>query len=166
MPLDDETASIINEAAKPDAEASTLKEVTQSPDKVKGKRGRPKKSGGSVAAKSQADITDYNDSAVAINTLLFTSVSLFCGTPDAWPEDDKAKIMDSALARYMSVKQTEVKPEFVLLAVYAQYIHSVAQKDSVKENLKKRFGGIGGKISAKFSGVKNLVSKFKKSKGQ
>lgn len=156
--LNDEAKDILEGASKPDSEAPVLKEITVSNDTEKKKRGRPKKSGSPVVKKTQGEVADYSEDARAVNTIIFTLTASFCGTSEAWPEDDKAKIMDNALARYMSFKGIETRPEFALLAAYAGYAHSIIHKPAVKENLAKRFGGILGK----FGWVRKITDKFKK----
>lgn len=146
-----EAQQILNKAAAPDADAAVIKEVIpdesgtgrkRGPYKKRDKNGNVKKGG----TKEKIDPAIYEQSAKAINTIVFSVTCGVCGTSDAWPEADRAKAMDLAAARYMETKNYVMPPEVILLQAYAQYFSEVSRKETVKENFVKRFGGWKGKI--------------------
>lgn len=147
-----EAQQILNKAAAPDADAAVIKEVIPPDESGTGrKRGPYKKRNGGTSKKAQGakekiDPALYEQSAKAINTIVFSVACGVCGTSDAWPEADRAKAMDLAAARYMETKGYIMPPEVILLQAYAQYFSEVSQKETVKENFVKRFGGWKAKI--------------------
>lgn len=147
-----EAGGILENAPKPDADASVIKEVSED-DAPKKKRGRPKGSGSTTTTrrgrpkkKSKSDIEQIEAGARGINSAVFASACVLSGTGDAWPDETREKAMDQALARYFIDKDITPPAEVALLAVYSEYLQSTVNKPTVKEGLKIRFGGWKAKI--------------------
>lgn len=161
--FEDEAETILKNAPAPDAEASTIREAENGGAAAPRRRGRPPGSNKNKSVKTKTDAVprirgDFDASAKAVNTVVFSLACVFTGTKEAWPENDKAEVMDKALSRYMEIKDYTPPPEAALLAAYAQYISDIAQKESVKAGIAKRFGGFKGK----FAFISKIKAKFTK----
>ena len=153
-----EAAGIVKNQPQPDADATTIKEKQDEPPKKK--RGRPK--GSSVKKKKVDNSEEYMSGAKAINTIVMSMTCAVTGTAEAWASQEKEIVMDKALARYLEIKNYDMPPELAIIAAYSAYFSEVAQKDKVRENVAKTYGGKFGKIAAKFSSLKNKFKLKKK----
>lgn len=143
--FDTEAENIIKNAPKPDAEATTIRELSSDGDPTpeKKKRGRPvgwKPKNKKEKSDSGISAEEYEWSAKAINSLVFSTLCIAIGTADAWPEKEREELLDKSLTRYMTSKNYYVPPEVILLGGYAKYINSVFTKETVLEKLNQRFG--------------------------
>jgi hypothetical protein len=145
-PFDNEAKNILDNAPKPDADASTIKEAgnfTPEPIKevnapVAKKPRKPRKPRKKKLNKEQA--AAFYEGARGLNGLVFGLTCAFTGTGEAWPEDDKAEVMDKVLARYLEIKDYMPPAEIALLQAYGSYLSHVATNETVKQNVSKRFG--------------------------
>jgi len=143
--FDKEAENIIQNAPKPDAEAQTIREVNDDNPAPK-KRGRPAGSTNSAPKnkkeKSGISKEEYEWSAKAINSMMFSLICVTVGTGDAWPEKEREALLDKSLTRYMEMKNYYVPPEIILLGGYARYMNDVLTKETVLEKINQRFGAL------------------------
>lgn len=155
--LKNEVSEILGNQSAPDAPLPPAPQT-----EPKRGRGRPPKSG--VAPVVRKDTTktgqteaEAHQGAVAINTAVFSIACVITGTGKAFPEKEKADIMDKALARYMSLKGIQVPAEVALVAVYGGWLKEISTNDEVKKSVQNRFGGWRGKIASIFTRKKKEI---------
>lgn len=144
--FDTEAAAMLKNAPKPDAEAAVIKEAATEDEAPKRGRGRPKGSGTKArATKKKAALIsaeEFEATAKAFNTIVFSLACVVTGTGDAWPEDERAATLDKAAARYAELRNISVPPEIILLSAYSLYMKDTLTKPTVKESIARRFGAL------------------------
>lgn len=144
---------VVADMSQPDAEKPP------EPQTQPRKRGRPSKNKGEGVQSSRKstlapDVSqaDFEAGAKGLNTGIFILACSITGSAKAWPDDEKQKMMDKALTRYLEVKNKIPPAEIALLVAYGGWLKQVSTDPEIKVSTENRFGG-------KLAKIKNLFKK-------